>query len=46
MHLTAAANGPVTLGLYDPASQSSSAYEFTVVQGDGIQVVDGIADPC
>ena len=28
------------------ATAPEGSSEFTVVQGDGIQVVDGIADPC
>jgi len=41
MDMTATGDGPVTLGLYDPATTGSSVYEFAVQTGDAVEVPDG-----
>ena len=41
MEMDATGDGPVTLGLYDPATTGSAVYEFTVQTGDAVRVPDG-----
>ncbi|MBN1483942.1 MAG: zinc ribbon domain-containing protein [Chloroflexia bacterium] len=45
MRMGAFGDGPVVLGLYDSADQSSSVYEFTVRQGDSIEATSFTRPP-